>query len=111
MQGTKESYNPYKHVVLGDFVLVRPPYTNVYLLCLVRRLIVVQVDRKYSQYGQFQIWSWRPSKGKKRKFQTSNFVEEDWDGKWECDLSIWKECSSMHYSNSARKNTNTIYLV
>jgi len=110
----KESYNPYRDVLLGDFVLVRPSDPDLYPVWMGRALTAVQLDRSHPQYGQFQIRYWRPTKGRK-KISDHDRYKGAWDSKWECDPSstavMWIECSSVLYSNRARKNTNDTSVV
>jgi hypothetical protein len=110
----KESFNPYRDVLLGDFVLVRPSDPDLYPIWMGRALTAVQLDRSHPQYGQFQIRYWRPTKGRK-KISDHDRYKGAWDSKWECDPSstavMWIECSSVLYSNRARKNTNDTSVV
>ena len=43
----KESCNPYRDVLLGDFILVCPPHTNIYLMWIGRALTTMQLARNH----------------------------------------------------------------
>ena len=43
----KESYKPYRDVLLVDFVLVCPPHTNIYVMWIGRAFTTMQLARNH----------------------------------------------------------------
>lgn len=81
----KPCFNPYRDVLLGDFVLVRPSDGHKLPIWLGRALSTVQLDRNASDFGSFLVEWWTPMKAKKDT--TALLKRECWTRRWTPELT------------------------
>lgn len=81
----KPSFNPYRDVLLGDFVLIRPCDGHNLPVWLGRALSTVELDKGAPNYGTFVVEWWTPMRAKK----DSNALvrRECWTRRWTPELT------------------------
>lgn len=98
----RDHFNPYRDVLLGDFVLCRPADGDDLPIWLGRA--VSTVNRLAGpDYGKFQVEWWHPVRGKKEG--KKSIALRCWTGRWEWESHVprTEHCSIVMYSERPAK--------
>jgi hypothetical protein len=95
---SRPNFNPYRDVLLGDFVLYRPSHNNHLPVWLGRALTCVD-NTPGDNYGRFTVEWWTPMKGKREGKRA--LARECWTRRWEKELTLPEviHCSIVHFSH------------
>jgi hypothetical protein len=88
----RPNFNPYRNILLGDFVLCRPSHNNHLPLWLGGALTCVD-NTPDDNYGQLTVEWWTPMK-EKREGKCA-LARECWTRRWEKELTLPEV---IHYS-------------
>ena len=100
-------YNPWRDVLVGDFVLVRPSDPLLFPVWMGRALITVVRDENDTNYGNCLLQWWRPDRGGKHCVDDKHRYTNCWNSSWKIEdrEPEWVACSSVLYSSRPRANT------
>jgi hypothetical protein len=94
----RPNFNPYRDVLLGDFVLCRPSHNNHLPVWLGRALTCVD-NTPGDNYSRFTVEWWTPMKGKWEGKRA--LARECWTRRWEKELTLPEiiHCSIVLFSH------------
>ena len=101
------TYNPWRDVLVGDFVLVRPSDPLLFPVWMGRALTTVVRHENDTNYGNCLLQWWRPDRGGKHCVDDKHRYTNCWNSSWKIEdrEPEWVACSSVLYSSRPRANT------
>ena len=101
------TYNPWRDVLIGDFVLVRPIDLLLFLVWMERLLTTVFRNENYTNYGICLLQWWRPDRGGKHCVGDKHRYSNCWNSSWKIGDHgrEWVACSFVLCSSRPRVNT------
>jgi hypothetical protein len=94
----RPNFNPYRDVLLGDFVLCRPSHNN-HLPVWLGRALTCMDNTPGDNYGRFTVEWWTSKKGKREGKRA--LARECWTRRWEKELTFPEiiHCSIVLFSH------------
>lgn len=103
-------FNPWRDILVGDFVLVRPDNKEDYVWLAIA-LTIVDRDKTSPLYGQFRVQWWVPS-GKGRASKKSLY-RDCWTKQWTKGISLaeYIHCGSVVYTERGKRQDQTTHFI
>ena len=101
------TYNPWRDVLVGDFVLVRPSNLLLFPVWMGRALTTVVRHKNDTNYGNCLLQWWRPNRGGEHCVDDKHRYTICWNSSWKIEdrEPEWIACSYVLYSSRPRANT------